>query len=227
MEGGSPGGGKPWPFSEEASNLEGDKGNQKRFDSSFIFKTFPPAALTNIGSHLPERSRSVGADGGRRVVGRLLQVGQAGSQPLAQPVVGAGVASVASPGKIIHERTSRKICHGMFPVETTRRRQSLCWRVGEIGYSTFKWVKGCLYFSIFIQTNWHVNGACCAINPDDSYLQLDDTDYMSHIYMYAVKSHAQIHLFRVKLTEIDVSLIQKGAVLPVFLETLFDCSSFT
>lgn len=92
---------------------------------SFL-KTFLPAALTNIRGHLPERSRSVGADCGRRVADRLLQVGQAGSQPLAQPVVGAGVASVASPGKIVHERTSRKICHGMFPAETTRRRQRLC-----------------------------------------------------------------------------------------------------
>lgn len=54
-----------------------------------------PAVLTSIRSHLLEGGGSAGADGSHSVIGRLVQVRQARSQPLAQSVVRAGVASVA------------------------------------------------------------------------------------------------------------------------------------
>lgn len=80
------------------------------------FNPFPPAALTGIGSHLPERRRSARADArSHGVVGRLLQVGQTGPQPLAQSVAGAGVAPVARLAELIHERTARGLCHRLFP----------------------------------------------------------------------------------------------------------------
>lgn len=62
----------------------------------------------------------------------LLQVRQAGSQPLAQPVTGAGVASVTSLGPLIHERTSRRLGHGAVPGEKTRPRNQ------DIIYSALK-----------------------------------------------------------------------------------------
>lgn len=46
------------------------------------------------------------------ITDRLLQVRQAGSQPLAQPVTGTGVASVTSLRPLIYERTSRRLSHG-------------------------------------------------------------------------------------------------------------------
>lgn len=83
------------------------------------FMPFPPAALTDIGSHLPERGHSARVNArSHGVVGRLLQVRQAGSQPLAQSVIGTGVASVARLAKLIHERTARALCHRPFPVWT-------------------------------------------------------------------------------------------------------------
>ncbi len=84
------------------------------------FNPFPPSVLTNIGSHLPEGGWSVGADGGHGVIGRVLQVRQAGSQPLAQSVIRAGVAAVASPGQFREGRTPRRLCHRTIPAE---RRQ--------------------------------------------------------------------------------------------------------
>lgn len=69
------------------------------------FSSFPPSALTDIRGHLPERGWSVGGDGRRSVIVRLIQVRQAGSQPLAQSVGRVGVASVAGPGQVGYDGT--------------------------------------------------------------------------------------------------------------------------
>lgn len=82
-----------------------------------------PSVLTNIRRHLPEGGWSGGADGGPRVVGRLLQVRQAGPQPLAQSVTRAGVAAVPRPRQIGHERTPRRLCHRTIPEDRGHR----CW----------------------------------------------------------------------------------------------------
>lgn len=75
-----------------------------------------PAVLTGVGGHLPEGGGPARADArGHCFAGGLLQVGQAGSQPLAQPVIGAGVASVACLGEVVHEGPSRRLRHGSFP----------------------------------------------------------------------------------------------------------------
>lgn len=74
-------------------------------------------APTNVRGHLPERSWPNGADGSERIVGRLVQVGHAGSQALAQSVVRAGVAAVAIPGQLRHGRTAGRLRHAAIPAE--------------------------------------------------------------------------------------------------------------
>ena len=86
------------------------------------FNLFPSLVLTSVRSHFPERGRSVWADSGHSV--GVLQVRHAGSQPLAQSVAGAGVASVARFGQIGHERTSRRLCHCTIPGERRIRAGS-------------------------------------------------------------------------------------------------------
>lgn len=82
-----------------------------------------PAVLTGVGGHLPERGGPAGADAHRQgLAGRLLQVGQAGSQSLAQSVAGAGVAPVARLGEVVHEGPSRRLRHGSFPAARTQSR---------------------------------------------------------------------------------------------------------
>lgn len=121
MEVGSPGGGKPLWVSVETSGLKSDKAVYKKvlYD---LFKVSAQEALTDIRTHLEHRGCSVSGNGCRDVTVRLLQVRQAGSQPLAQPVTGAGVASVTSLRPLVHERTSRRLGHGAVPGEKTRTR---------------------------------------------------------------------------------------------------------
>lgn len=108
------------------------------------FYLFPLPVLTGVRSHFPERGRSVGADRGHSV--RVLQVWQAGSQPLAQSVAGAGVASVAWFGQIGHGRTSRRLCHRTIPGERRIRGGSggWGWKGEDISYSSFLYF--CQYF---------------------------------------------------------------------------------
>lgn len=52
----------------------------------------------------------------------LVQVGKTGSQPLAQPVVGAGVAPVTGPGQVGHVGTTRELVrHRVVPGEKRQR----------------------------------------------------------------------------------------------------------
>lgn len=130
-EAGSPGGGKPLWVSVETSGLKSDRVNLKK---SFIIHLRSLQALTDIRTHLEQRGCSVRDNSRHKVTAWLLQVRQAGSQPLAQPVTGAGVASVTSLGPLIHERTSRRLGHGAVPGEKTRPRNQ------DIIYSALKWV---------------------------------------------------------------------------------------
>lgn len=120
MEVGSPGGGKPLWVSVETSGLKSDRVVYNKVLHE-QFKVSAPA-LTDIRTHLEERGCSVRDNGCHDVTDGLLQVRQAGSQPLAQPVTGTGVASVTSLRPLINERTTRRLRHGAVPGEKTRTR---------------------------------------------------------------------------------------------------------
>lgn len=106
---------KPLPLSEGISNLQ-SKINKLTFNS-LPLPLFPTLVLTNIRGHFSERGRSFEADSKNGITGRLVQVRQAGSKPLTQSGIRAGVPAVASPGQIRHRRTSRGVCHGTTPAE--------------------------------------------------------------------------------------------------------------
>lgn len=82
--------------------------------------TLPFTSLvhTDVRRHLSEGGWPADADASRSVGGGLLQVGEAGSQPFAQSVTGAGAAAVARPGQFWHWRAARKLCHCTIPAET-------------------------------------------------------------------------------------------------------------
>lgn len=125
--GGSLGGETPSLLSGETSALDGDKSEKiksvmVRLLTVFHHKHLPPA-LTSIRGHLPEGGGPAGADAHRQgFADRLLQVGQTGSQSLAQPVAGAGVAPVARLGEVVHEGPPRRLRHGSFPAARMQSR---------------------------------------------------------------------------------------------------------
>lgn len=86
-----------------------------RIPSTNHFYPLPPPRLTSIRSHLPERRWPVGRDGGHGVIGRVLQIRQAGSQFLAHSVAGTGVAPVAGLRQVGHEGASRRLGHRTVP----------------------------------------------------------------------------------------------------------------
>lgn len=60
------------------------------------------------------------ADSSYRFTGRLVQVRQTGSQPLAQSVLMAGVAAVARSGQFGHRRTPGRLCKCSIPAKKTQ-----------------------------------------------------------------------------------------------------------